>query len=425
MFFQLVEDNDALNETLAAVDALFANSSILKPLPNPRLGDTGIAIYADDGLPYRCRLLTDPKSIAKGAVVDIAFIDFGNTSSDVAVEGIFAIPECDKNGTDLRPLLSPHRAPGFALGPFKLAGLGITPSVAEAIVDTLTEDVIYLAELKDDQSRCISLLNAHGHPLIDLPSESTRSLPTASEIIPNPETSAPSITPQPIQSSTRSITPPASLNTPSAESTTLKIPPILLNWTGKLPVGVTKPFDYSAGLSPSCFFASLKENEKESEAMEDLMGEAGAFPPLREVEVGDFCVGKFSEDNFWYRAEVLEIREEAGSKMAQLRFIDYGNEEEMPMTQDRVRSMPTPLDEIPPLVFQCCLDGVKPVGRAWKEEAVDVLVDLFEESPELQLRCSSTKRTANGPIHRVDIIVDGQPLAAVKALIAKGFAVSA
>ena len=50
------------------------------------------------------------------------------------------------------------------------------------------------------------------------------------------------------------------------------------------------------------------------------------------------CVGKFSEDGLWYRAEVIGIRAskaEAGTEsppLLKLKFIDYGNQEEMPLT---------------------------------------------------------------------------------------------
>ena len=43
------------------------------------------------------------------------------------------------------------------------------------------------------------------------------------------------------------------------------------------------------------------------------------------------CAGLFSNDNQWYRAEVVGLRQGEGtSRIAQLYFIDYGNEEEAP-----------------------------------------------------------------------------------------------
>ena len=55
---------------------------------------------------------------------------------------------------------------------------------------------------------------------------------------------------------------------------------------------------------------------------------------LKEIDVGDVCAGKYSSDEHWYRAEVIGIRadstEASSPRQVQLKFIDYGNEEEMP-----------------------------------------------------------------------------------------------
>ena len=59
---------------------------------------------------------------------------------------------------------------------------------------------------------------------------------------------------------------------------------------------------------------------------------------FQDIDVGDLCVGKYSEDNVWYRAEVIGVRAAtptaaaaaSGSpRLVTLRFIDYGNEEEL------------------------------------------------------------------------------------------------
>ena len=57
--------------------------------------------------------------------------------------------------------------------------------------------------------------------------------------------------------------------------------------------------------------------------------------------MGELCVGKYSYDDLWYRAEVVGIREGVASedstssdskppRLVNLKFIDYGNEEEVP-----------------------------------------------------------------------------------------------
>ena len=64
-------------------------------------------------------MLTDPyeKSENKARVVDILFIDYGNVSRGVSVEGIFALPKPDH--PRFGGLLDPVQIPGFAVGPHK------------------------------------------------------------------------------------------------------------------------------------------------------------------------------------------------------------------------------------------------------------------------------------------------------------------
>lgn len=198
----------------------------------------------------------------------------------------------------------------------------------------------------------------------------------------------------------------------------------------KLPVGVPKPFEISCYDSPASFEVALKEHSEASDALEQLLESADQFEPLQQdVDIGDMCVGKFSEDGLWYRAEVIGIRAaraEAGTEsppLLKLKFIDYGNQEEMPLTPSRVRCLPTPLAEIKPFIFHCCLDNVSPVGASatakWPKECEEILFNVAEGS---MVRCFSVNRTANGVVHRVQIgPVDAPNLAATK-LVEKGFA---
>ena len=139
----------------------------------------------------------------------------------------------------------------------------------------------------------------------------------------------------------------------------------------------------------------------------------------QDIDIGDVCVGKYSFDNLWYRAEVVGIRgsnvtdgssSNSGPRLVNLKFIDYGNEEEVPFIpvsantgsestinrllrlqrvesyrslflpcQSRLRSLPPTLAEIRPFIFFCCLDAVKPVGAEWGKDAADLLENLNDE----------------------------------------------
>merc|ERR1719219_1346349 len=73
--------------------------------------------------------------------------------------------------------------------------------------------------------------------------------------------------------------------------------------------------------------------EKVEEVAEEVkhivkpVGNIQALPSttqLVELKIDDFCVARFSEDNVWYNAQVLEV---VGEGSYRLLYTDYGNEE--------------------------------------------------------------------------------------------------
>ena len=73
----------------------------------------------------------------------------------------------------------------------------------------------------------------------------------------------------------------------------------------------------------------------------------------RALVVGELCLAKFSEDNSWYRAEVIKLLE---SDLVLVRFVDFGNIETvkpsslLPINKD--------LFNLPLITFRCALYGV-------------------------------------------------------------------
>ena len=76
---------------------------------------------------------------------------------------------------------------------------------------------------------------------------------------------------------------------------------------------------------------------------------------LQDIDVGDICAGKYSSDNEWYRAEVIGIRamstETASPRQLQLKFIDYGNEEEVPFCPVSQNLLPRSLALVNTFIF--------------------------------------------------------------------------
>ena len=81
--------------------------------------------------------MTNPYLRSEGSdikkYVDIVFIDFGNESSGVFVEDLFALPTAA--GNRFAPLLDPAQNPGFALGPLRpVAGGGRAESPLDDLI---------------------------------------------------------------------------------------------------------------------------------------------------------------------------------------------------------------------------------------------------------------------------------------------------
>jgi len=205
-----------------------------------------------------------------------------------------------------------------------------------------------------------------------------------------------------------------------------------------LPVGKSVHFSLSETISPGEFYVALDVNEKLGEDLMTYLEAAEEFPGVEDLDIGDFCIGKFSEDEAWYRARVIGMSiqdsdEGDDLKMLQLKFIDWGNEEDVPLSVDRVRQMPPSLMELPPLIYRCALVGVSPTGAAWDDAAAKYFSQFVEDpfSPDragvdLTIFATSSKGLADGAkgmtINEVRIDAKEHKSILAKKMIEKGLA---
>ena len=83
-----------------------------------------------------------------------------------------------------------------------------------------------------------------------------------------------------------------------------------------------------------------------------------ASSPLRSCNPGDVVCARFSADNDWYRAIVLELIPEG----AKVRFLDYGNMEVTPVA--RLAAMPEALMRFPVMSVACVLSEVSAIVQS-------------------------------------------------------------
>uniref|UniRef100_A0AAQ4S6G2 Tudor domain containing 6 n=1 Tax=Gasterosteus aculeatus aculeatus TaxID=481459 RepID=A0AAQ4S6G2_GASAC len=103
------------------------------------------------------------------------------------------------------------------------------------------------------------------------------------------------------------------------------------------------------------------------------------------VSRGSLCIALFSDDGFWYRAEVID---KDGDELSVL-FVDYGNETQLNFAD--VREMPPDLMETPPQAFLCELEGFDASRGSWDSGGVDAL-SMLTADKVLQLTVTRVTR---------------------------------
>ena len=84
------------------------------------------------------------------------------------------------------------------------------------------------------------------------------------------------------------------------------------------------------------------------------------------------CAARYSEDQNWYRALVMDV---SPDKKAKVLFVDFGNSEELPFSE--IRRLPDHLTKLPRQAMQCRLAGIRPADEenGWTKECSSFLID--------------------------------------------------
>lgn len=89
---------------------------------------------------------------------------------------------------------------------------------------------------------------------------------------------------------------------------------------------------------------------------------------------GNPCLALFSEDNLWYRAQILSKSQDKFSVL----FIDYGNEADVGI--QNIRPISSNLLEALPQGFLCCLEGFDLTAGTWEDKGCDHFFDLLVDN---------------------------------------------
>lgn len=296
VFVQKHGDEDPLgelSEKLQGYDPDFAAGNF--PLSAPRVGDKCCARFSEDEAWYRAEILkiTPEKTMVR-------FIDFGNCDSVASVTELRDIP------ADLTSI------PPFCIQ-FRAQSLLSSKKISEVMqfVDgkCFEFEITSTVEPLDLKLKC-----PNGLQLMEL-----------------------------LQGTLPSAEP--SENTKQSESTRQSFPSTVLP-EGKTGGYVTE-VEHSGEI-----FVQLARDEEKLMSLADRLQELGeSSPALTNAAVGSVCCAKFSQDEMWYRAEVLS----SDMSKVKVRFLDYGNLDEV--ENSSLKAVPEVMLKEPFYCLSCRLIG--------------------------------------------------------------------
>ncbi|XP_061714858.1 maternal protein tudor-like isoform X2 [Cydia pomonella] len=118
--------------------------------------------------------------------------------------------------------------------------------------------------------------------------------------------------------------------------------------------------------SPGHFWLQMADKvNKIDEIQAELAADADKYEDLQARDVGTLCVAKYSADDLWYRAEVLDL----DSDITTVRFIDYGNTDVLDNSPGLIKTMPDSLRAIEPLCVRSSVNAVPTGTGQWSEAA--------------------------------------------------------
>lgn len=175
-------------------------------------------------------------------------------------------------------------------------------------------------------------------------------------------------------------------------------------------VYVISPFEFWCQISSNSI--DLDRMMEELNAKYEKMSDSGSM--LVDVKPGAFCCAKFTDDQRWYRAQVVK----ALSGEAEVQFVDYGNSEIV--ASNVLRKLNKEFCILSMQGIKCRMTGVEPVGSSWSEKAAQE----FEEHVLGQSVFISVEGGIGDELRLVSFNKEANSVSVAEFLVDKGFAVS-
>uniref|UniRef100_H3ARN7 Tudor domain containing 6 n=1 Tax=Latimeria chalumnae TaxID=7897 RepID=H3ARN7_LATCH len=127
------------------------------------------------------------------------------------------------------------------------------------------------------------------------------------------------------------------------------------------------------------------------------------------VQCGDACILKYKKDNRWYRAIIKGIND----NLLSIRFVDYGNEDEV--SREQIRPISSELLKIPVQAFPCSLAGFEFSTGFWDDSASEKFYEIVTEDvlTVTVIRFGKDEVTCGVPLAYVKIESKGMTINAV------------
>ncbi|XP_037035912.1 maternal protein tudor-like [Bradysia coprophila] len=134
---------------------------------------------------------------------------------------------------------------------------------------------------------------------------------------------------------------------------------------------------------PDRFYLQISSTTAALEQLqEDIQIVAPSLPPLEDFSTDTRCIVRYSVDDQWYRATIID----SGSGITSILFIDYGNTDTI-TDNSLIKSMNDAFDRIPPYAIPCALPLEAKDRMEWSEEACELLRNLVQNELEFEYVC--------------------------------------